>query len=123
VLYTDQLAKKIISEEEEIQQKIIQKFGEKSFIDGIYNTEYISKIVFNDFKKLEELNKIIIPYVIEKMILEVESIHNNKNIIIKDKLYFIESALIFDLGIDEGFDYIISVSSSLENRIKRIKNK
>ena len=43
----DREAKRIIAENKEVQQKIISLFGEEAFINGIYNTQYISKCVFS----------------------------------------------------------------------------
>ncbi|MPN11819.1 Dephospho-CoA kinase [bioreactor metagenome] len=58
------------------------------------------------------------PAVIERLIDEIERLQNNKIEVI-----FIESALIFELGLDEGFDYVVSVTASNKNRINRIKTR
>ena len=121
VISTDIIAKNVINQNEIIRQKLIETFGEKTFIDGIYNAEYISKIVFeseNAKNNLMKLNQIVHPTVIDEMIKEIE-ILLQKNL----KIIFVESALIFELGLENGFDYIISVSASAEIRTERIRKK
>ena len=123
IIYTDQLAKEIISTNSIVKNQIINTFGENSFIDGKYNTDYISEIVFNDNSELDKLNRIVFPVVIDKLVAEIDKLQINNGSSIKDKLLFIESALLFEFNIDGGFDYIISVSSNIENRKERLKNK
>ena len=43
----DREAKRIIAENPAVQQQIIALFGEEAFVDGEYNTQYISKCVFS----------------------------------------------------------------------------
>ena len=66
----DKEAKRIIAENKDVQQQIINLFGEKSFVNGVYNTPYISKCVFSPSLQgrsgealLAQLNAIIHPAV------------------------------------------------------------
>ena len=123
VIFTDELAKKIISENISIKNKITHFFGEKSFIDGKYNAEYISNLVFSGSKRkaaddLQTLGQIIHPTVIEGMINELEILQQND-----EEMIFVESALIFELGLETGFDYVISVTAQESIRIQRIKDR
>ncbi len=68
----DKEAKRIIAENKDVQQQIINLFGEKSFVNGVYNTQYISKCVFSPSLQgrsgetlLAQLNAIIHPAVKE----------------------------------------------------------
>ena len=118
VIFTDDLAKKIINENEEVQNQLKKEFGENCFVAGNYNVEYISNLVFADNSKLAKLNRIVIPKVIDKLIEEIELLQNLNN-----ELIFVESALLYEFNLEDGFDYVISVSSKLENRINRIKQR
>lgn len=123
VIFTDELAKKIITENTSIKNKIISFWGEKSFIDGKYNAKYISDLIFNQSKKrvaedLQTLGQIVHPTVIEKMIEELEILQENG-----EEIIFVESALIFELELETGFDYVISVTASEATRIKRIMER
>lgn len=70
----------------------------------------ISKIVFDNKEKLEELNTIIFPY-IEKNIDEK---------MIGQKIVVLDAPTLFESGIDKKCDIIISVIAPREIRIKRI---
>lgn len=119
VIYTDLLAKKIMSENSEIKKKIIEAFGERSYnLDGSINNNYISNIVFGESggqnHKLTILNRIVHPAVIEEMINETEKLEQNG-----EEIVFVESALIYELNLQDGFDFIIAVDSKEEYRINR----
>jgi len=119
VIYTDNLAKKILNENQNIRNKIIETFGENSYNpDLTFNNKYISQIVFNGTeeskRKLQNLNRIVHPAVIDEMIKETERLEQNG-----EEIVFIESALIYEIGIEEGFDYIIVVDANEDIRAKR----
>jgi dephospho-CoA kinase len=114
VIYSDVLAKKVINESKRIQFKLMEKFGMHTFVNGEYNSEYIAFLVFSDKSRLHTLNQIVIPPVIDEIIKEIEAIDDSY------RLVFVESALIYELELEKGFDYVISVSAKIENRKQRI---
>lgn len=115
VVYTDFLAKKLMNSDLEIQSNIIRIFGKQAYnSEKTLNTEYVANIVFNDNKMLDELNKIVHPKVIDLMEMELFKHIKNGN-----KLVFVESALIFEAALQDGFDYIICVSCNKELQIRR----
>lgn len=116
VLNTDDLAKTVMAERPEVSIAIRDEFGDESFIDGKLNAQFIGAIVFgDDNEKLERLNRIVHPPVIDEMITKIEELHESGA-----RVIFVESALIYSAGIDEGFDYIIAVVADDELRIKRL---
>jgi len=123
IINTDLLAKKIISQSKEIQQQIIQNFGNNSIDEnGNLNSLVLSKLVFGEKienkKNLELLNSIIHPPVIDEMIKEIEELAKNNH-----KIIFVESALIFEANLEDGFDYIIVVDAPIEKRIEWFKKR
>jgi len=117
VIVTDSLTKDIIKSDKQTQNKIINSFGNESFIDGIYNTKYIASVVFSQPDKLTLLNQIIHPVVITKLIEIIDQLQSTT---LKNNLLFIESALLYELSLEEGFDYIISVNAPLKIRKQRL---
>jgi dephospho-CoA kinase len=119
VIKTDNLAKTIMLINEDVKTKLKKEFGDEIYdVDGKLNSNLLSSLVFNSADSshlyLEKLNKIIHPIVIEKMMEEIEKlIEKGENLI------FVESALIYEAGLDEGFDYVIVVDSKEDLRIKR----
>ncbi|MBP7214638.1 MAG: dephospho-CoA kinase [Candidatus Kapabacteria bacterium] len=123
VIYTDNLAKKILNENQNIRNKIIETFGENSYNpDLTFNNKYISQIVFNGTeeskRKLQNLNRIVHPAVIDEMIKETERLEQNG-----EEIVFIESALIYEIGLEDGFDYIIVVDANEDVRAKRAADR
>jgi dephospho-CoA kinase len=122
VIYTDDLAKELMNADDKIRDQLISAFGADTYIDGKLNSAYLASIVFSDKpeseKFLDQLNKIVHPQVIEKMIYLVDEYEEQD-----EKLIFVESALIYEAELDEGFDYILNVSSSIDNVKKRAESR
>lgn len=118
IISTDLLAKDLMNNDISLKKKLINEFGEDIyFLDGKLNSKKLSEIVFstqNESKKIKKLNSIVHPIVIDKMIETIESLITNGN-----RLIFVESALVYESGLDAGFDYIITISSDYETRINR----
>ena len=124
----DREAKRIIAENPAVQQQIIALFGEEAFVDGEYNTQYISKCVFSPpsggaGEGLQALNAIIHPAVKEDIIKQarlasfgdaVASFHHSA-----ERPLFIESAILYEAGLDELCDRIIVVDAPEDIRIAR----
>jgi len=119
VVYTDDLARKVMVESIEVKEKIIKEFGEIAYMpDGSVNSRQISEIVFSPDaegrKKLRTLEQIVHPAVIDEMIKSVDELE-----VAGEDLIFVESALIFEVGLEEGFDFVITVDSDIDNIIDR----
>ena len=135
----DREAKRIIAENKDVQQQIINLFGEKSFINGIYNTQYISKCVFSPSLQgrsgealLAQLNAIIHPAV-KADILQRSGLtaqrSNSAAVLqrsgltaqrsVSKAVLFVESAILFEAGLDTICDKIIVIEAPEEVRIAR----
>ena len=117
----DREAKRIIAENPAVQQQIIALFGEEAFVDGVYNTQYISKCVFSSPPPggagggLQALNAIIHPAVKEDILSS--PFRGTKRG--SRGLLFIESAILFESGLDALCDRIIIVDAPEDIRIAR----
>ena len=123
----DREAKRIIAENPAVQQQIIALFGEEAFVDGVYNTAYISKCVFSPPPGgagggLQALNAIIHPAVKEDILQRsgLTATRSYSNAVLQAKpVFFIESAILYEAGLDELCDRIIIVDAPEEVRIER----
>ncbi|MFX6023458.1 dephospho-CoA kinase, partial [Acinetobacter baumannii] len=61
VFNADAAAKTIMNEDESLKEKIIQTFGEETYINGELNRKYLADIVFNNSFELEKLNALVHP--------------------------------------------------------------
>ncbi len=109
---SDNEAKKIMKTIPDIRKQIIHIFGHESYLNQTPNKKYLSNIVFNNPKKLNLLNKIIHPILIKKIILW------SKNI--TSKYCVVESAILFESGLNKLCNKIICVEAPEKIRIQRI---
>ena len=105
-------AKRIIAEDESVQKAIIGLLGEEAFVDGKYNTAYVSQRVFADKALLAKLNAIIHPAV-KKDIKRLQTTSNDL------KPLFVESAILYEAGMDTLCDKVIVVEAPEDIRIAR----
>jgi len=110
----DQEAKRIIAEDKEVQEKIIALFGEEAFVKGTYNTSYVAQKVFAQKELLEQLNRIVHPAVKADILSLLPSIGKSEGAFL-----LVESAILYEAGLDEICDKIIVVEAPEEVRIAR----
>ena len=124
VFDADNAAKHIMNTSLEIKEKLIATFGPDVYIKEnaqdqnsveILNRSYLSKIVFSDPFKLEQLNSIVHPVTIQAAFDWAAS---------KQTPYVIkEAALFFESGSIAGVHKIIGVSTPKMMRINRVMKR
>ena len=108
----DQRAKKIMTDNIEVRENLIQLFGEKVYTKTSLNRKYLADIVFNNPDKLKTLNSIVHPAVRK----DYNEWHNQQN-----ASYTIrEAAILFESGAYEDCDKIIAVNAEESLRVKRV---
>ncbi len=120
VIKSDLNAKEIMHKNPKVKRNLIEAFGENVYLeDGNLNSTFIASLVFDDedieYKNLNRLNQIVHPIVIEQLMEDVEALESKG-----EKLIFVESALIYEADLQEGFDYVVVVNASKENVIERL---
>jgi len=110
----DLRAKKLMTTDRILVDQIIEKFGELSYQkDGSLNRGYLSKEVFDDPVKLEQLNRLVHPRVAVDS--EGWSLEN------KNSPYLVkEAALLFESGSYQSLDKIIVVTAPERLRVQRV---
>ncbi len=83
--------------------------------NGNVNRERLGAIVFGNKDKLKTFNEIVHPELLKQLQKSIES--SNKKIVVVD------GALIFEWRIENWFDYIVLLVSTLEDKKKRLKAK
>lgn len=111
VYNADDAAKRLMTEDEELKNKIINLFGGESYTKGVLNRRYLSSLVFNDKEKLKLLNSLVHPATIKDAIEWMKK--QNAPYTIK------EAALIFESGFNKLLDFVIGVKAPLSLRIER----
>lgn len=113
VFYADDEAKKILNEDEELKKNIQSVFGKEIYTGGILNRSALAQIVFNDKSKLEKLNSWVHPAT-KKKYEAWENAHSS----IPYSLH--EAAILFEAGVAERMDKVITVAAPEQLRIERI---
>lgn len=111
VYYADEAAKRIMNEDEQLKQLIIEQFGANTYKNNQLDRQYLASQVFDNKEKLELLNSLVHP----------ATIRDSDNWMRKQTAPYAlkEAALIFESGTQGQLDYIIGVSAPAPLRILR----
>ena len=115
VIYADELSKDILSKDTSVKQKVIQKFGKESYLNGKLNKKFLAEKVFSNKQNLAHLEYILHPVVIKK------SVDLMNFCLKKDDLVFLEAALIYEADMENLFDYVILITADRQLRFHRKK--
>ena len=111
IYYADHHAKRLMHDDVNLRNAIVEHFGPDAFLGNILNSEFLASIVFNDPLKLEILNSLVHPAILKDM-CEWESLQTSAYIIK-------EAALIFESGSNKTLDLIIGVRSTFTLQVSR----
>lgn len=115
VYNSDFEAKKLMNENEDLIQQLIELFGDETYKNGEYNRSYVASKVFNDKELLNQLNAIVHPAVFKHFDEWMDN--QNSSFVVK------EAAILFESGSYKDCDYIISVIADEEKRIDRVAKR
>ena len=116
VYYSDDRAKDIVNDDEDLKKKIIELLGEKAYDEnGFYDRKFVAGIVFNDDELRLQLNALIHPAVK----IDFENWVANQN----SEFVFKETALLFELKLNESCYKSVLVTADDNIRIKRVMDR
>ena len=115
VFLADLHAKKCIHESDDLKNEIKKKFGNEIYQKGVLQKNRLSNIVFNDTKKLQELNSLVHPCVQRRF----EDWCKNQ----QSKFVIKEAAILFESEAHKGLDGVICVSAPFQKRIERVMKR
>lgn len=116
VINSDEIAKKIMTTKSLIIERIKKLLGNEAYLpDGELNTKFIASQIFSNPDLHKKLTKIVHPPTIVEIERLARKEFNKRN----RKRVFVESALVFEAGIENKFDYIILIKSDLNLRLQR----
>ena len=116
----DELARDVVCPDSKAWKEIVEDFG-KNFLneDLTINRQKLAEIVFSDKEKLEKLDQIVHPEVIE----EDERITNEIRNLDPDALIIKDNPLLFELTRPILVDEIVVVSASEQTQLRRLEEK
>jgi len=118
ILNADDLAKGLMSENEDIQRELIEAFGPESYLDdGSLNRSFLADQAFNK-GRVEELNQIVHPKIPPAVREKMENAESRGY-----DVFVLEAALLLQ-GLDpKNLDYVVLVLADEEKRVERVKNR
>ena len=111
VYLSDDRAKELMAHDGSLRERIAARFGADAYVDGELNRRYLSERVFSNGEELAALNAIVHPAVMDDFDRWAEE---------QESPYVvIESAILFEAGLEGRVDCVVSVLAPRELRIER----
>lgn len=108
---SDSRAKALMASSPELREQIIECFGSEAYDGEEVNRRYLAERVFNDKEALAKLNAIVHPAVMADFERWAEGEEGNYVVM--------ESAILFEAGLEGSFDATVSVMAPEELRLER----
>jgi dephospho-CoA kinase len=116
VFYADAEAKQLMHTDAEARAEIIAAFGEDSYDpEGQLNRAYLAREVFGDAEQLARINAIVHPRVFRAFERAIQQAEQDGVALLVH-----ESALIFEVGVQDLLDAIAVVDAPADQRIARV---
>lgn len=117
VIDADQIAHLLMAPKEKNWQLIVENFGQEILNpDQTIDRQKLGKIVFNDSKKLTQLNQLVQPAIHEKILQKIVS-YTNEPVVVLD------IPLLFEQNYQELVDQIVVVFVDEKTQIDRLKER
>lgn len=120
VLSSDETARSIMNTDAAVQQALIDLLGREALNDGKPNSAFIASKVFGPTPEhhqlLKALNAIVHPRVLDVHMETLRKLDAEQC-----PLVVVETALLFEVGLDEAMDYVIVVDAPDDVRMARIQ--
>lgn len=108
---SDSRAKQLMVTDAELVRLVSQRFGADVYVDGMLNRQVLAARVFTDKVALAELNSMVHPAVMrdfERWAAEQQTAY-----------VVMESAIIFEAGLDDKLDAVVAVMAPCSLRLER----
>lgn len=116
VYYSDVRAKELVNEDTYLKERIRDLLGSEAYDEyGFYNRKFVAGLVFENNELLDKLNATIHPAV--KHDFESWIAAQNAEMVFK------ETALLFELHLDDACDKSVLVTADDNMRIKRVMDR
>jgi dephospho-CoA kinase len=122
VYSSDATAKEIMNSNAEVRSELAKAFGHHVLTPNGVNAPLLASLVFGPNpehdRNLDTLNAIVHPHVLDVHMKAIEEEAQKGT-----QTVAIESALIYEIDLEDGFDYVIVVDAPLEQCITRVADR
>lgn len=118
VIDVDKLAHQLYKPQTQVWQNLVRAFGSKILKrGGEVNRKRLAELAFSHKSRLQELNRIVHPFLKEAVIQKIEEAkHKGKRLIVVD------GAVLKEIGLLDYIDEVWVVMASQKIRLKRLLN-
>ena len=116
VIDADQLARAAIERGSEGFDEVVSFFGDSVLNNGDIDRRVLGEVIFKDPDAKKKLESIIHPFVRREFEEAVASLKSDETLVY-------EIPLLVETGGQDRFDVVVTVESSLENRIARLRQR
>ena len=109
---TDVMARSLMNSDVELMREIVAEFGDGAYANGQLDRAFIARQVFGSSERLARLNAIVHPAVVADVLRWASDR--------SERLLFVETALLFESGLDSVVDRSIAVVAPESLRIERV---
>lgn len=122
IISSDDVGKELMDNDAEVRAALAGLFGQDVLLPGTVNRGAIAAAIFgstDEHRRVKkELEKVIHPRVIASNLAWLESQRTAGS-----PLAAIESALLYEVGLEDGFDHVIVVDAPLDVRVARVRER
>ena len=116
VIDADQLARAAIERGSEGFDEVVSFFGDSILNNGDIDRRALGELIFKDAEAKKKLESIVHPFVRREFEEAVASLKG-------DEVLVYEIPLLVETGAQDRFDVVVTVESTLENRITRLRER
>jgi dephospho-CoA kinase len=116
VIDADQLARAAIERGSQGFDEVVSFFGDSILTNGEIDRRALGELIFKDSEAKKRLESIVHPFVRREFEEAVASLKSDETLIY-------EIPLLVETGAQDRFDLVVTVESSLENRISRLRQR
>jgi len=120
IIDADKIARKVVERGSPALKEIEEHFGSEILFENMrLNRKKLGNIVFNDTESLKKLNEIVHPYIVEKIIDEINRYRETYN----NRVIILDAALLIELNlmnlVEEVWLIVVPEKMQLERLVER----
>lgn len=112
IIDADKTTKEVYDTEPECIKKLQDEFGEDIALFGEIDRKKLASIVFSSKEALNKLNKIVLPYIVKQVHIQIKNA--------KTPYILLDAPLLFESGLGDICNYTIGILAPYSQREKRI---
>jgi len=117
ILSGDEFGKEVVEKNKKVRNQLVRTFGRAILNKNkTLNRRKLGQLAFASKESKDKLNKIIHPYLLEKLKKRIENLRRRRDL----GLVVVDAALIVEWGLHNELDHIIFVESRREDKIRRL---